>query len=33
MSEDGEYECSACGRSFSNEEELRRHVHDVGLVD
>jgi hypothetical protein len=28
-----EYVCDVCDETFNSEEELRRHVHDVGLVD
>jgi uncharacterized membrane protein YvbJ len=28
-----EYECAACGKTFASEQELQRHVKDVGLVD
>jgi uncharacterized C2H2 Zn-finger protein len=30
---DHPYRCDACGRTFTTEEELVRHVHVVGLVD
>jgi hypothetical protein len=25
--------CDVCGQRFESEAALRRHVHDVGLVD
>jgi hypothetical protein len=25
--------CDVCGERFESEPALRRHVHDVGLVD
>jgi DNA-directed RNA polymerase subunit RPC12/RpoP len=31
--ETGEYVCGICGERFDTEEELERHVHDVGIVD
>lgn len=31
--DDDGHTCDACGKSFDSEEELERHVHDVGLVD
>ncbi len=30
---DRPYECGVCGERFESEDELERHVHDVGLVD
>jgi DNA-directed RNA polymerase subunit RPC12/RpoP len=27
------YVCEACGEEFDTEEELRRHLYAVGLVD
>jgi hypothetical protein len=31
--ERAEYVCEVCDERFETERELRRHVHDVGLVD
>jgi hypothetical protein len=25
--------CKICGRTFDSEEQLRRHVREIGLVD
>jgi len=33
MTDDESYECSVCGEVFDSEEEVDRHVHDVGIVD
>lgn len=27
------YVCEACGEEFETEEELRRHLYSVGLVE
>ncbi len=31
--ENTELRCDVCGQRFESEAALRRHVHDVGLVD
>jgi hypothetical protein len=31
--EQQEYVCEACGEPFDSEEELRKHMHAVGLVE
>ena len=28
-----EYVCEECGREFDSEEELKRHLWEVGLVE
>ncbi|UPW00960.1 C2H2-type zinc finger protein [Halorussus gelatinilyticus] len=33
MDEQKRYVCEACGESFDSQEELRRHVYAVGLVE
>ncbi len=33
MGEQQRYVCEACGESFESEEELRKHVSAVGLVE
>ncbi|MFC7082551.1 C2H2-type zinc finger protein [Halorussus caseinilyticus] len=33
MGDQERYVCEACGKSFDSEEELRRHVYAVGLVE
>ena len=30
---DEEHVCDVCGEAFENEPALKRHVHDVGIVD
>ena len=30
---DREYRCEICGESFSSEEALKQHIHDIGLVE
>ncbi|WP_227775950.1 hypothetical protein [Haladaptatus pallidirubidus] len=30
---DGNHRCEACGATFDTEDELRKHVHEQGLVD
>lgn len=27
-----EWTCEACGETFESEDELERHIHEVGLV-
>jgi hypothetical protein len=31
--ESGEFVCDICEESFDSQRALRRHVHEVGLVD
>jgi len=33
MDDQQRYVCEACGESFDSEEDLRRHVYAVGLVE
>ena len=33
MGDEHGFVCEACGEEFETEEELRRHLYDVGLVD
>lgn len=33
MGECEQYVCEACGERFDSEEELRRHLYAVGLVE
>ncbi len=33
MADPDEYVCGVCAERFESEAELKRHVHDVGLVD
>lgn len=33
MSDDDSYVCDSCGKEFDSEDELERHIKDVGLVD
>ncbi len=28
-----EYVCEVCGERFRSERAMKRHVHDIGLVD
>ncbi len=30
---DSNYRCDACGAAFDTEDELRKHIHEQGLVD
>jgi hypothetical protein len=33
MEDQKEHVCEACGEPFDSEEELRKHVYAVGLVE
>lgn len=33
MGENEQYVCEACGEPFETEEDLRRHLYAVGLVE
>jgi len=33
MSDDGSFRCDICGKEFDSEEELKRHVRRIGIVE
>ncbi|WP_276301933.1 C2H2-type zinc finger protein [Halorussus lipolyticus] len=33
MGDQKQYVCEACGEPFDSEEDLRRHMYAVGLVE
>jgi DNA-directed RNA polymerase subunit RPC12/RpoP len=33
MGEREQYVCEACGENFDSEEDLRKHLYAVGLVE
>jgi uncharacterized C2H2 Zn-finger protein len=33
MSDRDDHRCDTCGDTFRSQDALKRHVHDVGLVD
>lgn len=33
MADDSDYVCERCEKEFDSEEELERHIKDVGIVD